>query len=76
MTKKGFSLPLRQWMNGPLQDLTNTKLSNLMDRDSVSADTISNWNAEYRKGVRSASKIWHLVALELWYERFIDAQIS
>ena len=72
MAKKGFALPLRQWMNGPLESLISRKLSLLKDRDSVNADTISQWTAEFESGDRSATDIWHLTALEMWYERFID----
>ncbi len=75
MKKKGFSLPLRQWVNGPLENLVARKLSLLKNRDTVCADTITTWEAEYKRGTRRASKIWHLAALEMWYERFIDGQI-
>ena len=72
MTKKGFSMPVRQWMEGPLHELTSNKLTALSARDAISADSVQQWRAEHLRGHRGATKLWHLVALELWYETFID----
>lgn len=72
MKKKGFTLPLQQWMKGPLLSLIEVKISALKERPIISAETVSRWLEEYQRGNFSAARIWHLVALELWFERFID----
>jgi asparagine synthase (glutamine-hydrolysing) len=73
MTKKGFSMPVRQWLEGPLHNVVDAKLPALALRDTISGDAVRKWHSEYRQGQRDATKLWHLVALELWYEKFIDA---
>lgn len=72
MKKKGFGLPLEQWMQGPLKLLVCKSLESLKQRDMIVPETVERFYAEYQTGRRSASHIWHLVALELWFERFID----
>jgi len=72
MKKKGFGLPLKQWMQGPLLPLVQAKMDALKERSLIRADTVTKWFEEYQRGHISATRIWHLVALELWFERFID----
>jgi len=73
MTKKGFSMPIRQWLEGPLRSTVDTKLEALALRDTINNVAVRKWHDEYKRGRRDATKLWHLVALELWYEKFIDA---
>jgi asparagine synthase (glutamine-hydrolysing) len=75
MKKKGFSMPVRQWLEGPLHDIVTTKLSALALRDTINSVAVRKWYDEYQKGQRDPTKLWHLVALELWYEKFIDTDI-
>ena len=72
MKKKGFGLPLKQWMQGPLLPLVKDKIELLKDRPLIRAETITRWFDEYQSGRIPALQIWHLVALELWFEYFID----
>jgi asparagine synthase (glutamine-hydrolysing) len=72
MKKKGFSMPLEQWMRGPLRELVHMCLDRLKDRPQVNAAYIDASFENYKRGSLRASGIWHLVALELWFERFID----
>ena len=72
MTKKGFSMPVRQWLEGPLREIAETKLSALSSRDTINGDTAKRWRNEFLRTNVGATKVWHLVALELWYERFMD----
>ena len=72
MKKKGFTLPLRQWLVGPLKELVDTRLRRLKERPFISPEAVDWWQGAYRRGQASPQKIWHLVALELWYERFIE----
>jgi len=72
MKKKGFGLPLKQWIQGPLLGMVRQKLTRLAEREMFSKQYIELCFNEYEQGRKSATHIWHLVALELWYERFIE----
>lgn len=72
MKKKGFGLPLTQWMRGPLKQLVNASLESLRKRPEVEPDTITAWHDQYQRGDLIPERIWHLVALELWFQTFID----
>jgi asparagine synthase (glutamine-hydrolysing) len=72
MKKKGFGLPLEQWMRGPLKPLVERSLDRLRGREEVNAETVTAWHVAYEQGHLRPSRIWHLVALELWFEHFID----
>ncbi len=72
MKKKGFALPVKQWMEGPLKPLVLKLIAALKQRPMTSPDAIERFFTEYQNGDRPASQIWHLVALELWFQRFID----
>ena len=76
MKKKGFGLPLKQWMQGPLKPLVNRSLDNLQMRTEVDAGVVSAWYNEYKAGRLPPGRIWHLVALELWFEHFMDPGAS
>ena len=43
MKKKGFGLPLKQWMRGPLKPLVDYSLQELSKRSEINGDTISLW---------------------------------
>jgi asparagine synthase (glutamine-hydrolysing) len=72
MKKKGFGLPLEQWMRGPLSEITNTSLDRLARRPEVQGSTIREWHLLHKQGGLPPQRIWHLVALDLWFEEFID----
>lgn len=73
MEKKGFGLPLKQWLYGPLSQLVVDKLSALKKRDLFNCNYITDCIKKYEKRTCSASHTWHLVMLELWFERFIES---
>jgi asparagine synthase (glutamine-hydrolysing) len=72
MRKKGFGLPLRHWMQGQLREVVERSLRKLRERPEVCGETVSHWFRQYEAGRFSAERIWHLTALELWFEHFID----
>ena len=76
MKKKGFGLPLKQWMRGPLKPLVDYSLQELSKRSEVDGDTISLWIKAYERNSIPSSRIWHLVMLELWFQQFIDPGTS
>ncbi len=76
MKKKGFSLPLAEWLQGPLCEIAYNKTERLKERDLINGDSISYWQKEFRSGKLSPTRFWHLAALELWFERFIDGEAA
>ncbi len=72
MKKKGFGLPLKQWMQGSLKPLVESSLENLGNRPQIDTKTVATWHKAYTLGQIPSERIWHLVALELWFNRFID----
>ncbi len=72
MSKKGFGLPLELWMKGPLKNLVLDSLNKLKGRDIIRPEIISEWYNLYCNDKINATKIWHLVSLELWHQKFID----
>ena len=72
MKKKGFTLPLKQWMEGPLKTLVKEKLANLGNRNEIRRGVPIRWHREYEAGNRNFSVIWHLTSLEMWFGSFID----
>lgn len=74
MEKKGFSLPLKQWMRGPLKPLVKKKLAGLENRKEIRQEVPARWLREYEAGNRKFSSIWHLASLEMWFSSFIDSK--
>ncbi len=72
MKKKGFGLPHRKWMQGPLKKLVKDKIEKLKERRIICPQTVVKMYKKYMNQKIIYTKIWHLVALELWFERFID----
>ena len=72
MKKKGFGLPLKQWLSGHLKFLLEDKLKRLEMRKEIRDGIPNKWLLEYQAGNRSPNQIWHLAVLEMWFETFID----
>lgn len=72
MPKKGFGLPLGQWLSSTLGDIIVEKIEHLGRRELISAEAAREWYALYQRGRLKPQQVWHLVALELWFENFID----
>lgn len=60
--KKGFSFPLKHWMEHELKELVNENLNDLNRRNIFDKINYSNLSYEQR---------WHLVMTELWLKEFI-----
>ncbi len=72
MKKKGFALPVEQWLRGPLKPILEKKLQSLEKRAEICDGIPAKWFRQYQAGAKSPHQIWHLAALELWFETFID----
>lgn len=71
--KMGFSTPLRLWFNGELKPLLKTiflreKRIASLNYTSIAAMLHQHWEGR----VRHEGRIWNLLALELWYRRWIE----
>jgi asparagine synthase (glutamine-hydrolysing) len=77
--KQGFSVPLGQWLRGPLRDLVHSYLSASAIRDVGLIDhrTVTRILAEHDRGVTNhETKIWVLLSFVLWHERYIQNRPS
>lgn len=72
MRKKGFTVPLNAWVNGPLKEFVTQLLSQLADRPQLNGTEIIRLRNAFVAGSLPASTAWHLSSLELWFRRFID----
>lgn len=73
--KQGFSIPVKNWLQAELREVLLECLSptRLKQRGIVSADTVQSWIQQHLSGRENhAHRLWPLMMLELWYERYID----
>jgi asparagine synthase (glutamine-hydrolysing) len=73
--KMGFGVPLKYWLANELQDFTRGHLlsEKAVNRKLFNPQTVERLIDEQRGDVKDNSwKIWTLLMLELWFQRFID----
>jgi len=76
MKKKGFSLPLKQWMKTSLKHLVIEKIDRLKHRHVFNNSQIEKRkDSFYSKGLHQ-NQLWFLVSIELWLEHMIDRPLS
>jgi asparagine synthase (glutamine-hydrolysing) len=73
--KQGFEAPIREWLRGPLQpmlhDLVGGRRS--LERGVFAPTVVRRLLDEHRRGVADhRHRLWQLLMLELWFERFVD----
>ena len=68
--KMGFSIPLDEWLRGPLNSWCKEKVmlnpSNLLNNSRL--EVILN---EYADGVQHGSRLWNILIFNTWYEENI-----
>jgi asparagine synthase (glutamine-hydrolysing) len=68
--KSGFTIPLREWLNGGLRSVTDDCLGSLGTRGILRPQAINRLLAEHRSGRRNNGfRLWTLLVLELWFRR-------
>jgi asparagine synthase (glutamine-hydrolysing) len=73
--KMGFGVPIKYWLGHELQEFTRGTLlsEKAIGRGLFRRDAVERLIDEQRDDIRDNSwKIWTLLMLELWFQRFID----
>ena len=69
--KKGFSMPLREWIDGALFEIVNENIIDLRKRSIVKRDAIDLLLKKYDEHQLSPHKLWYLVSLEMWLKKIL-----
>lgn len=73
--KMGFGLPIKYWLATDLHDFTRSTLlsDRSVNRDLFNRSIVEKLIEDHRQNLKDNSwKIWTLLMLELWFQRFID----
>jgi asparagine synthase (glutamine-hydrolysing) len=72
--KRGFGLPLRRWMKGPIAPLVKDALLDrtARERGLFKPREVERLVARMGMDRRATDRVWTLLMLELWFRRFID----
>jgi asparagine synthase (glutamine-hydrolysing) len=67
----GFTLPWKDWLNGPLKGFAEERIRSLQDRKLFRPEGVRwVWDAFQKGDPRvSWSRVWYLVVLEDWLQR-------
>lgn len=70
-SKRGFTLPFAQWLQGPLRSLVDDSLASLKQSGLVDPSGIDQVYGTFQREPRSAawSRVWALVVLGHWIDR-------
>jgi asparagine synthase (glutamine-hydrolysing) len=72
--KQGFSLPMKQWLRGPLEQFARRSIldSALRERGYFDYDTVAGIIQAHVRGQRNSDTlIWSLINVSHWYDRWI-----
>ncbi len=73
--KKGFGIPIAEWLKGSLNPLMHDLLSpsRLIMQDLFNHEYIQELIREHEQGIANHYKqLWTLLVFQLWYENFIN----
>jgi asparagine synthase (glutamine-hydrolysing) len=77
--KMGFPVPVDAWFRGPYAQVLDDYVlsSRALERGIFNADTVRTLVKEHQRGVANHSeRLWSLVNLEMWFQRFIDGEVA
>ena len=72
LPKKGFEVPVANWLTGPLQDLTRDAIApdRLRRQGLFDPDLPQRWWQDLAAGRRdTAADLWSLIAFQAWHDR-------
>lgn len=75
--KQGFSIPLKNWLRGPLKPMMIDLLSaqRIRRRGYFNDQTVQTWVSEHLEGTANHShRLWALMVLEVWHQQMLDAK--
>lgn len=77
--KRGFSVPIREWLRGPLREMLYDHLTGprFLERGFVSPrflNTLIQEHIDWRRDNRQP--LWALLMLELWFRQWQDAPVA
>lgn len=72
--KRGFGIPIRQWFRGKLKDWVKSILldDSFTNRGLFKKEEVEQLLERHQQGANEDSRIWALICLELWFQRFVD----
>ena len=68
--KRGFSLPMKMWIEGELAPLVNDTLDSLKRRGALNEAVIAETQEAVRQRRFRPLQVWGLVSIELWLREF------
>jgi asparagine synthase (glutamine-hydrolysing) len=77
--KQGFSIPLKNWLRGPLKPMMMDLLSHekVQQRGYFNPECVSRWVSEHMNGTMNHShRLWALMVFELWNEQIMDEKMA
>jgi len=72
--KKGFGVPMAEWLNGPLEELVKEKLSKrrIEEQGIFDYNFVNNLITDHKKKKQDLRKpIWTLLMFQLWFDRWM-----
>lgn len=75
--KKGFGIPIADWLKGRLNPLAHDLLSRdrLIKQDLFDAEFVEKLLREHEQGIASHHKqLWTLLVFQLWYDNFFESK--
>jgi asparagine synthase (glutamine-hydrolysing) len=76
--KQGFSVPISDWLRGPLARVADhALLESLTGRELVELGPVRQLLDEHKAGVKDhGQRLWSLLILELWLQMFVDGTLK
>ena len=78
-SKKGFGIPIAEWLKGRLNQLMHDLLApaRLKDQGLFEPDHVQTLIGEHEKSTASHHKqLWTLLVFQLWYDNFLRHHVS